>query len=198
MYYRLNCQFHTYQNGDSANGKPLTPLPKDPQAVWWSGKPAAFGLSNVVFAVDQKVTLFDNYPVGGTYAQLYSQRFLDLLAAAGVHFQAIPATLVDRTTKQVCSTNYALFHLLERYPAIDTVRSKPNHIILREDFLQNPRPMFRPDESGSNIFLSAELKAQIDAARITGCIYDSIEKLRTGISFLGPNRQYARAPQEPD
>lgn len=66
--------------------------------------------------------MLDNY-FTGTRFDLYSKRLISILRAAGVQFETVPATLVDRKTREPLPVAYEVFHLLEVHPALEVYRA---------------------------------------------------------------------------
>ena len=82
----------------------------------WEGVPLTTPPPHLTFAVSAKAPMLDNY-FTGTEFDLYSERLIRLLRAAGVQGETFPATLVDRKTKKPLPAACKVFHLLEVYPA---------------------------------------------------------------------------------
>jgi hypothetical protein len=186
MYWDLHDQFLTFPNGEGANARLLTNLPGIRAIHWWTANPLVLPTPELVFSVYPQVSRYDNYPVVTTGIELYSQRLLTILAQAGVRFQSFPAILVDVESNAIISTNYAVFHLLECYPAIDIEQSTATHLILTTAFLHHARPLFRPAEAFNRMFIRQDLRTQLQEEEITGCLYEPIEALSVAVALRRP------------
>jgi len=177
MYSLLHSQFLMFSYDQSANAEFLHDDPLLAQVDWWSAEPLTLPLTAIPFVVSARVQLFDNYPTIETGIALYSQRLRQILTRAGVCFQAIPAPLFAVETQTLVSNDYAIVHLLECYPAIDTTKSRAGHIELRSSFLDQPRPLFHPSEAPTAVLISDTLRRQFEQAGITGCLYEPLESV---------------------
>jgi hypothetical protein len=177
MYSIFHSQFLMFSYDQSANAEFLHDDPRLAQVDWWSAEPLTLPLTAIPFVVSTRVQLFDNYPTIETGIALYSQRLRQTLTQAGVCFQAIPAPLFAIETQTLLSNDYAVVQLLERYPAIDTTKSRAGHIELRASFLHQPRPMFHPNEAPTAVLISDTLRGLLEQAGITGCLYEPLESV---------------------
>jgi hypothetical protein len=84
---------------------------------WLEDQPLQNFPTKYTFKVYDKAPLLDNYFTGASFS-LYSLRLINLLEKVEIRFETFPATLIGRKNDQVVSTDYAVFHLMEVYPAV--------------------------------------------------------------------------------
>jgi len=133
---------------------------------------------------------------------LYSTKLIDLIQAAGVVFETSPAVLLDKKTQQPLARSYGVFHLLEKYPAIDAaksdmgVKSNPQEdtnaasvadwkahktirkLVLTEAALQAQRQLFCIEGREVIVLIHQDLKAALENAGISGCLYTPVADYR--------------------
>ena len=137
---------------------------------WWLAQPIQTMLSPMIFAVDKKAPLLDNYQTDRDL-DLYSEKLISIFNAAGVRFETFPTTLVDYRSNDVLSVKYEVFHLLERYRCADIQRSQDGPLALTEDCLHQDRPLFRLAEAPQIVLIRQDLQSALEAAQVTGCWY---------------------------
>src|SRR5262245_32652587 len=124
MYYVMEPDICIFRNqelqavpvGDTADHQMREPH-------WWLAEPWIPPPQTLVFAINSKAPLLDNYDTG-TLFDLYSMRLIRLLRDAAIRFETFPATLLDRKTKQVLSAQSEIFHMLEKQDVMDEKKSQ--------------------------------------------------------------------------
>lgn len=127
---------------------------------WWEAKPWIPPPTPLVFALDPKAPHLDNY-FTGTLFDLYSARLISLLREAEVRFETFPAQILDSNTGGTVPLEYEVFHLLEKrsYKSVGTLQDSPRRLL------------FRDAERFELVFIHEDLKATLDKAGISGCLY---------------------------
>src|SRR5690606_38423756 len=113
---------------------------------------------------------------------------IQLFREADIKFELFPVKLIERKTKEPVELGYEIFHLLENGEGIDEEKSEIQtespydirHLVMREEILRTPRPLFRDKKYAHLTFIHEDLKKQLDEVRITGCLYTPTEEFVTG------------------
>jgi hypothetical protein len=142
---------------------------------WWFAQPLRTSLPVMLFSIDKKAPLLDNYQTDRDL-DLFSERLITILRAAGVRFETFPANLIDYKTNDIIPVLYEVFHLLESYACADLQHSTDGLLTLSEDCLHRGRPFFRLVEAPQIVLIHRDLQATLEAAHVTGCQYTSLSE----------------------
>ncbi len=164
MYYAFSSALITWHNkilqawpvGDTASHQ----MREKPH--WWEAKPLLPPPPHLMFAINPKAPLLDNYFTGMLF-DLYSERLIEILRDAGIRFETFPATVIDNRTLETMPVKYQVFHLLQSCSR-QTIRTMPDP--------EKRLPMWRDAKWMDMVFIHENLKAVLDKEKITGCRYD--------------------------
>lgn len=131
--------------------------------------------------------LFDNL-FTGTILELYSDRLVKMLEEAGIRFEIFPARVVEASTGKKVKVNYRIFHLLEKYPALDKKLSDIDDetgdirkLVISKKYLRLKKPLFRIEGAEDIVLIHRELKDLLESQNITGCEYTLVDEYRSSI-----------------
>jgi len=188
MYYVFRHEIKSWRNGILQAWASQTINYQQIKPHWWLAQPLTSPPPKLEFLMDSKAPKLDNQ-FTGTDLDLYSSRFIEIIRAAGVNFETFPIILRDRDTREVLPLNYELFHLLEKYPALDWERSeleseglsirKVKKLVLVDNFLESRKPLVRLSEMKQVVLMHENLKNTLDRAGITGCLYVAVDKYQS-------------------
>jgi hypothetical protein len=150
---------------------------------WWLAEPLTMPLPPIRFAVNADAPLIDNYWTN-SLSPLYSARLIRLFHEAGVRYETFPVQLVDERTEAPLAAEYALFHLLERVPAVNEERTLARrqgifyYLELNDAARANPRPLFRLSPYIEHVLIHETMRRKLAAAGVTGCDYTPVEQFK--------------------
>jgi hypothetical protein len=168
------------------------PLLKDCEPHWWLAQPLTKTPERFKLFILKDGPKLDNYSCGSGI-DVYSKKMIDVIADHGVSFETVPVDVFDSKSKEKLDVEYFAFHLLEIYPSINLEESMVayyeespgaisaiKNMVLKEEILEMPKPLFRMEELFGFVLIHQSLKNSFEKAGITGCKYISIDDFHVG------------------
>lgn len=113
---------------------------------------------------------------------VFSERLVTLLETHGVTFETFPATLCDRKTDERLTDAYRAVNLLDRAPCFDLKKSSVGMAIKRlvpsRELERSGLMLARDTHHQSLVVVHERLKAAIEAAGLTGCLFTPLDAYR--------------------
>ena len=133
------------------------------------------------FEVRKNVVHPDNYWTGSS-RDLYSGKLLAFLEQVGVRYETFDTEIYESKSNVRVLEDYRVFRLMNTFSLIDPdqVEITDNFIIkkmaVRESLEQEPPAMFRDENYRQVVFVSSDLREQMESQGITGCLFRTLEQ----------------------